>query len=665
MPGTNVAPEHQASHVYRDTQVLGYDFELHYGLTYKSVRDILEEILEDISSNKHVHNWDKKLLTSPLQSLVNAGRKYLKENRYALYYLLAHSMVEEALTVGGFNHESPILQEAGDISSHLFFTKRSSQSEIRLGSPPTDTINPPPTPGGDLASEDDAKLLHLSQGRVVYIKEQIPHLERATLLTFYAFCIRLQCEDYGYIRTFIERHLGMRSILKEPYHWQQTSPPYLSCHITYLTLDCDNATERNAADMFDRSAIFSADQFKDVKSPSKLQLFKASSSILLTLAIPEESVSHEEEVGLLRVPQALWTVLAVNCSSEFASAYEPRQHLTPIAQYLRGITSSLYTQRMNAKLIHEALKDALKSCDGASIFDDEHFTKSTAYHWAVRTCDELSESIASSIRFTRRVQGHIDKLCAQQLKEEIFALEDLQAQILAMSSQVQERLHGVTAVLEARTALQQGDRLKILAYLATVYLPLTASSSLYSMSVLPKSATFPSFFVVFTGLFLSTILLGTNIWPLLAGIPPKFQNRSLGLLAQLFASWILHYIEEYTHMLNPYRDYTPNISYELRYLCIPIIFRGIPIFILRGFLLHKIYMPRDQYILYLYRDNRFMHVKYHPVWFVKDVIRAIFIPAWLALATSIICYLVLLDILWGLALGFYLFVTILLRPSKP
>ena len=39
-----------------------------------------------------------------------------------------------------------------------------------------------------------------------------------------------------------------------------------------------------------------------------------------------------------------------------------------------------------------------------------------------------------------------------------------------------EQLHGVTSLLEARTALQQGEQMKMLGFLATVYLPLTAAA---------------------------------------------------------------------------------------------------------------------------------------------------------------------------------------------
>lgn len=176
---------------------------------------------------------------------------------------------------------------------------------------------------------------------------------------------------------------------------------------------------------------------------------------MLTLAIPEESESREEEIHLLRNPQALWAVLMVNRSSEFASDHGPIQFLTPISQYMRGVALSLCTQKNNSQEIYDALRDELKTYDGRSIFDDEHFTKSTLYHWAVKTCEELSESLASSLRFIKRVmETQLERLSleahaherlgidywTQQLKEEIVALEELRSQILALNIQVQERV---------------------------------------------------------------------------------------------------------------------------------------------------------------------------------------------------------------------------------
>jgi hypothetical protein len=220
----------------------------------------------------------------------------------------------------------------------------------------------------------------------------------------------------------------------------------------YLAPISDEATEAEK-DIIDRTIVFPFHYSKDTGVSSTRHLAKASSSVLLTLCTPEESLSREEEVHLLSTPQALWTVLVINASSDFASDRKPFQHLTPIAQYIRGIASSLYTQRTNAQSIYEALRDELEDHDGENIFDDEKFTKSISYHWAVKTCDELSESISSSLRFIERaLDTQVNKLCMeahaserlgvkfwlQQLKEEIFGLTDLQAQIRAMSGRVQE-----------------------------------------------------------------------------------------------------------------------------------------------------------------------------------------------------------------------------------
>jgi hypothetical protein len=190
-----------------------------------------------------------------------------------------------------------------------------------------------------------------------------------------------------------------------------------------------------------------------VNNPEGLHLFKASSSILLTLAIPEDSESHEEEKRLLQDPQALWTVVVINSPPQFTSDHEPAQYSTPIAQFIRGITSSLCTQRINAQSICDALGDELKNCDDDILFDDEHFTKSTVYHLAIKTCEELGASIGSSLEFMRRrLSSHVTQLCdkahaherlgidywLQKMKDEAFALEDLQKQINTLGSQVQE-----------------------------------------------------------------------------------------------------------------------------------------------------------------------------------------------------------------------------------
>jgi hypothetical protein len=51
--------------------------------------------------------------------------------------------------------------------------------------------------------------------------------------------------------------------------------------------------------------------------------------------------------------------------------------------------------------------------------------------------------------------------------------------------------------------------------------------------------------------------------------------------------------------------------------------------------------------MHKYRYNPYANVNYHPAWFIKDVIRALLIPAWIAVAVGMVGYLVVLDILYG------------------
>ncbi|KAE9369271.1 hypothetical protein N431DRAFT_469196 [Stipitochalara longipes BDJ] len=660
-----------------------FEFEMHYDLHSQTFTHVVFEILSDQSTYKHIHNWDEKLFKGPLKAILKDLHRSWGENACTQASLIAYSTIEEVELTSNADSSNAVisvepLDTVTDVTKYLFFTKKPSSK----GSSPLATLKTAKLRADKMRREppsiEVAHLLSPAQGRIIHVKDHISYLERITLLFVYLFCARLQNEDYGFARGFIERHLGLKCEFKLPYHWQEKSPPEIdssrqkcykrvtiSCHITYLTLSLDGEKE-NTEDQLDRVRIFPFHLRKSSAESGEISLLKASCSVLLTLCIPEESESCEEEISLLRTPRALWTLLIISCSANFASDHQTREYLTPIAQYVRGITASLYTQRKNAESIYEDTKNAFRDHSSESIFDDENFTKSTSYHWAVRTCDELNESIASTLRFVRaRLESQLDKLCheahayeelgiqywLQQMKEEIFALEDLQAQILALRGQVQESrnaLHGVTSILETRTALQQGERMKTLAYLATIYLPLSATSSIYSMGVLPKSASFLSFFIVFAILFLLTMLLGIN----LKKIAQKLKSRTFAPES----SPVSVYIKLYMDLLNPYNKpekissahfyRLPELDYWL-YLLARWFINGLPIVLLRNLVLPEICMPIDQYIMYQHRNNPYVDIKYHWVFFIKDVIRGILIPAWIAVAIGVLGYLLILDILYG------------------
>ncbi len=106
-----------------DANKVAFDFELHYGLSHKSARDVLHEILEDLSTYKHIHNWEYKFVTSPLTGLAGVARSYLNETPPHLDSLLDDAVVDEVLTVRGVNRRPSIKQETNVIDTHLFFTK--------------------------------------------------------------------------------------------------------------------------------------------------------------------------------------------------------------------------------------------------------------------------------------------------------------------------------------------------------------------------------------------------------------------------------------------------------------------------------------------------------------------------------------------------------------
>lgn len=221
--------------------------------------------------------------------------------------------------------------------------------------------------------------------------------------------------------------------------------------------------------------------------------------------------------------------------------------------------------------------------------------------------------------------------------------------------------------------------MKTLAYLATVYIPLTASTvlfpvsqplvyqdftnklhqAIYSMSVLPKSATFVSFFVVLAIFFVFTTVLVFNLETLVtkmrrpgSSLVAKIRLPGTSLVTNIrlpgslvdVASWFRIYINGYMNMLNPHTDY--NIpSLGIRNLPWWIL-RTLTIVVLRSFLLPEINMPMDQYFMFQYRNNRFVNLEYIPWWGVLlNIARGILIPVWIVLAVGIICYQVLLDII--------------------
>lgn len=228
----------------------------------------------------------------------------------------------------------------------------------------------------------------------------------------------------------------------------------LSSHLTYLKPAVLSQLKAGPS-IVDQEELFSS-RVTSAEEADHARIVKATTSVLLTIALPEGSSTNQEEIDLLKLPQGSWTVMVVNCHERLTKDMErePTQYLTPLAQFLRGLTYSLRTQNMNAEAIYDQLKEQLRAADDGGLFDDEQFTKSSLYHWTVRTCDELRESLLASQRYmTRAFDRKLTALCGKDAHDseqpglqywkaehetEMHALEELVSQIAALSSSVLE-----------------------------------------------------------------------------------------------------------------------------------------------------------------------------------------------------------------------------------
>jgi hypothetical protein len=156
---------------------------------------------------------------------------------------------------------------------------------------------------------------------------------------------------------------------------------------------------------------------------------------------------------LIESPNAIWTVLIANGPTRITIEDEPLEHLSPCAQFLRGITATLFMQKSNAQHIVRALNDHLQESADDSLIDVEAFTKSKLYHWVIRTCHELSGSVALNLAYVDKVlnvevnnlidKAHVHEKSglshwSKKMKDELNELGRLQSEIHLLREKVQE-----------------------------------------------------------------------------------------------------------------------------------------------------------------------------------------------------------------------------------
>lgn len=105
----------------------GLDYEMHYETSQRSVKEVVKEILQDIATNKNLHDWDNKLVITRFKKLETVIRSYLAQcSQEMLNDLLIHSSVDEVRSEEGNVKSTPAIQENGQANGQFFFSKVSS-----------------------------------------------------------------------------------------------------------------------------------------------------------------------------------------------------------------------------------------------------------------------------------------------------------------------------------------------------------------------------------------------------------------------------------------------------------------------------------------------------------------------------------------------------------
>ena len=99
-----------------------FEFEMHYGLASGSFGGILHEILLDMSTFKHIHNWDENFFDGPLKSILKVVHRSWGENRCTLASVISHSTGQEIgdISSNDGNNPSPPTEDARNVDSYLF-----------------------------------------------------------------------------------------------------------------------------------------------------------------------------------------------------------------------------------------------------------------------------------------------------------------------------------------------------------------------------------------------------------------------------------------------------------------------------------------------------------------------------------------------------------------
>ncbi|KAF4153907.1 hypothetical protein CNMCM6069_000175 [Aspergillus lentulus] len=215
-------------------------------------------------------------------------------------------------------------------------------------------------------------------------------------------------------------------------------------------------------------------------------------------------------------------------------------HMIPVALILQALRDAADSWEQVANHLSSLVDDQGAIFDpdehGRLLFDDNTFSRSRLYFWAIDCLGMFIPSISATMRewqnfwearkhifnagenFTREVRretgdaaipwcvplGYLANL-VPQVEDQIARLEALKSRLENMRSQIDTLRNGLfnaSAVIESRAATELGENVKLLTYISIVYLPLSFCAALWAIDY----SYHPGVFTVVT------VLLGTTTY---------------------------------------------------------------------------------------------------------------------------------------------------------
>ncbi|KAI9875145.1 MAG: hypothetical protein M1830_008824 [Pleopsidium flavum] len=161
--------------------------------------------------------------------------------------------------------------------------------------------------------------------------------------------------------------------------------------------------------------------------------------------------------------------------------------------------------------------------------DDNRFTRTKEYSWTVQVLRLFHNSLvklleswesfqAGEVQYFRvKDNDDLDKLWRSYLasiEEDITELRFLRRSLqqrIEMFVNMRNGLVNASALVESRAATEQGKNIGSLTRVTVVYLPLSLATSIFSMAIMPREASWTAYVLLLILLFGSTILVVFNL----------------------------------------------------------------------------------------------------------------------------------------------------------